>query len=158
MLFICTANLLDTVPPALRDRMEVINLSGYTNEEKLEIAKRFLIPRQLQGAGISSDLLDISTDAVLRIIEQYTREAGLRNLERELAAICRKVARRVADGRTAPHPHHPKEPAPVPGSPQVLDRNPGTRTRSESPRVWRGPAPAARYCTSRPRCPRGAAT
>ena len=100
VLFICTANLLDTVPPALRDRMEVINLSGYTNEEKLEIAKRFLIPRQLQGAGISSDLLDISTDAVLRIIEQYTREAGLRNLERELAAICRKVARRVADGRT----------------------------------------------------------
>ena len=101
MLFICTANLLDTVPPALRDRMEVINLSGYTNEEKLEIAKRFLIPRQLQEAGISSDLLDISTDAVLRIIEQYTREAGLRNLEREIAAICRKVARKVADGRTA---------------------------------------------------------
>ena len=101
VLFICTANLLDTVPPALRDRMEVINLSGYTNEEKLEIAKRFLIPRQLQEAGISSDLLEISTDAVLRIIEQYTREAGLRNLEREIASICRKVARKVADGRTA---------------------------------------------------------
>ena len=101
VLFICTANLLDTVPPALRDRMEVINLSGYTNEEKLEIAKRFLIPRQLQEAGISSDLLEISTDAVLRIIEQYTREAGLRNLEREMASICRKVARKVADGRTA---------------------------------------------------------
>ncbi len=100
VLFICTANLLDTVPPALRDRMEVINLSGYTNEEKLEIARRFLIPRQLQEAGISSDLLDLSTDSVLRIIEQYTREAGLRNLERELAAICRKVARKVADGRT----------------------------------------------------------
>ncbi|MDE0343023.1 MAG: endopeptidase La [Deltaproteobacteria bacterium] len=101
VLFICTANLLDTVPPALRDRMEVINLSGYTNEEKLEIARRFLIPRQRQEAGISGDLLDISQDAVLRIIEQYTREAGLRNLEREIAAIGRKVARRVADGRTA---------------------------------------------------------
>lgn len=101
VLFICTANLLDTVPPALRDRMEVINLSGYTNEEKLEIARRFLIPRQRQEAGISGDLLDISQDAVLRIIEQYTREAGLRNLEREIAAISRKVARRVADGRTA---------------------------------------------------------
>ena len=100
VLFICTANLLDTVPPALRDRMEVINLSGYTNEEKLEIARRFLIPRQLQEAGISGDLLDISNDAVLRIIEEYTREAGLRNLEREMAAICRKVARKVADGRT----------------------------------------------------------
>ena len=101
VLFICTANLLDTVPPALRDRMEVIHLSGYTNEEKLEIARRFLIPRQRQEAGISADLLDISQDAVLRIIEQYTREAGLRNLEREIAAISRKVARRVADGRTA---------------------------------------------------------
>ena len=101
VLFICTANLLDTVPPALRDRMEVIHLSGYTNEEKLEIARRFLIPRQRQEAGVSADLLDISQDAVLRIIEQYTREAGLRNLERELAAISRKVARRVADGRTA---------------------------------------------------------
>ncbi len=101
VLFICTANLLDTVPPALRDRMEVINLSGYTNEEKLEIARRFLIPRQLGEAGISGELLDLSNDAVLRIIEQYTREAGLRNLEREMAAICRKVARKVADGRTS---------------------------------------------------------
>ena len=100
VLFICTANLLDTIPPALRDRMEVTNLSGYTSEEKLEIARRFLIPRQLQEAGISGDLLDISNDAVLRIIEEYTREAGLRNLEREMAAICRKVARKVADGRT----------------------------------------------------------
>ena len=101
VLFICTANLLDTVPPALRDRMEVINLSGYTNEEKLEIARRFLIPRQLEEAGLSGELLDLSNDAVLRIVEQYTREAGLRNLEREMAAICRKVARKVADGRTA---------------------------------------------------------
>ena len=101
VLFICTANLLDTVPPALKDRMEVLNLSGYTNEEKLEIARRFLIPRQLEEAGISNDLLDVSSDAVLRIIEQYTREAGLRNLEREMAAICRKVARKVADGHTA---------------------------------------------------------
>ncbi len=100
VLFICTANLLDTVPPALRDRMEVINLSGYTNEEKLEIAQRFLVPRQRQESGISAELLDISPDAVLRIIEQYTREAGLRNLEREIAAICRKVARKVADGRS----------------------------------------------------------
>lgn len=101
VLFICTANLLDTVPPALRDRMEVINLSGYTNEEKLEIARRFIIPKQLEEAGITGDLLEVSRDAALRIIEQYTREAGLRNLEREIAAICRKVARKVADGRTA---------------------------------------------------------
>jgi ATP-dependent Lon protease len=99
VLFICTANLLDPVPPALADRMEVIQLSGYTNEEKLEIARKFLIPRQLDDNGISSNILEISDDAVLRIIAQYTKEAGLRNLERELASIFRKVARKVAEGK-----------------------------------------------------------
>jgi len=99
VLFICTANLLDPVPPALKDRMEVIQLSGYTNEEKLEIAHRFLIPRQLGENGISKDHLEISEDAVMRIISQYTKEAGLRNLEREIAAICRKLARKVAGGK-----------------------------------------------------------
>ena len=99
VLFICTANLLDTVPPALADRMEVIQLSGYTNEEKLEIARKFLIPRQLEDNGISTSTLEISNDAVLRIIAQYTKEAGLRNLEREIASICRKVARKIAEGK-----------------------------------------------------------
>ncbi len=99
VLFICTANLLDTVPPALADRMEVIQLSGYTNEEKLEIALKFLIPRQLENNGISASTLEISNDAVLRIIAQYTKEAGLRNLEREIASICRKVARKIAEGK-----------------------------------------------------------
>ena len=99
VLFICTANLLDPVPPALADRMEVIQLSGYTNEEKLEIARKFLIPRQLEDNGISASLLEISDDAVLRIIAQYTKEAGLRNLEREIASICRKLARKVAEGK-----------------------------------------------------------
>ncbi len=100
VLFICTANLLDPVPPALADRMEVIQLSGYTNEEKLEIARKFLIPRQLDDNGISTQHLEISDDAVLRVIAEYTKEAGLRNLERELASICRKVARKVAEGKT----------------------------------------------------------
>jgi ATP-dependent Lon protease len=99
VLFICTANLLDPVPPALKDRMEVIDLSGYTNEEKLEIARKFLIPRQLEENGISTSSLDLSDDSVLRIISQYTKEAGLRNLEREIASICRKVARKVAEGK-----------------------------------------------------------
>jgi ATP-dependent Lon protease len=98
-LFICTANLLDPVPPALADRMEVIQLSGYTNEEKLEIAKKYLIPRQFEDNGISGKHLEISPDAVLRIIAEYTKEAGLRNLEREIASICRKVARKVAEGK-----------------------------------------------------------
>ena len=100
VLFICTANLLDPVPPALADRMEVIQLSGYTNEEKLEIARKFLIPRQLEDNGISAKHLEFSNDALLRIIAEYTKEAGLRNLERELASICRKVARKVAEGKS----------------------------------------------------------
>jgi ATP-dependent Lon protease len=99
VLFICTANLLDPIPAALADRMEVIRLSGYTNEEKLEIARKFLIPRQLEDNGISSSRLEISDDAVLRIVGQYTKEAGLRNLEREFASICRKVARKTAEGK-----------------------------------------------------------
>ena len=100
VLFICTANLLDPIPPALADRMEVIQLSGYTNEEKLEIARKFLIPRQREDNGISPKYFEISDDAVLRIIAEYTKEAGLRNLEREIASICRKVARKVAEGKS----------------------------------------------------------
>ncbi|MGE5819237.1 MAG: endopeptidase La, partial [Deltaproteobacteria bacterium] len=98
-LFICTANLLDPVPPALADRMEVIQLSGYTNEEKLAIARKYLIPRQLEDNGITANHLEISDDAILRIIDEYTKEAGLRNLEREIASICRKVARKIAEGK-----------------------------------------------------------
>lgn len=99
VLFICTANILDPIPAALADRMEVIQLSGYTNEEKLEIARKYLIPRQLDDNGISSKYLEFSDDAVLRIISEYTKEAGLRNLEREIASICRKVARKIAEGK-----------------------------------------------------------
>ena len=99
-LFICTANLLDPIPAALADRMEVIQLSGYTNEEKLEIARKYLIPRQIEENGLSSKTIEISDDAMLRIIGEYTKEAGLRNLEREIASICRKVARKVAEGKT----------------------------------------------------------
>ncbi|HXG51871.1 MAG TPA: endopeptidase La [candidate division Zixibacteria bacterium] len=99
VLFICTANVLDPIPPALADRMEVIQLSGYTNEEKLEIARKYLIPRQLEDNGISTKHLEISDDALLRVISEYTKEAGLRNLEREIASICRKVARKVAEGK-----------------------------------------------------------
>ena len=100
VLFICTANLLDPIPAALADRMEVLQLSGYTNEEKLEIARKYLVPRQLEDNGISTKLLEISDDALLRIIGEYTKEAGLRNLEREIASIFRKVARKVAEGKT----------------------------------------------------------
>jgi ATP-dependent Lon protease len=98
VMFITTANLIDPIPSALKDRMEVINLPGYTEEEKLRIAKKYLLPRQLEENGIDGRVLDITDHAILQIIVQYTKEAGLRNLERELSSICRKVARRIAEG------------------------------------------------------------
>lgn len=97
VLFIATANVMDTVPPALRDRMEVIELAGYTLEEKLEIARGFLIPRQIERNGITNAGFELSDAGLRRIIESYTREAGVRSLEREIGALCRKVARRVAE-------------------------------------------------------------
>jgi len=98
VMFITTGNLTDPIPSALKDRMEVINLPGYTDREKLKIAQTFLLPRQMEENGISPKVLEISDKAILQIISEYTQEAGLRNLERELASICRKVARKVAEG------------------------------------------------------------
>ena len=99
VMFICTANLADPIIPALRDRMEVIDISGYTEEEKLHIARRYLVPRQYQEHGIDEKRLLFTDEAILKMINEYTREAGLRNLEREIATVCRKVAREVAEGK-----------------------------------------------------------
>jgi ATP-dependent Lon protease len=99
VLFIATANILDTVPPALQDRMEVINLAGYTVEEKLHIARRYLVPRQLRANGLKASQIEFADPALNAVIEEYTREAGVRNLEREIGTICRKVARQVAEGK-----------------------------------------------------------
>jgi len=102
VMFITTANMADTILPALKDRMETIEISGYTEEEKLHIARRYLIPRQLKEHGITEGHLQLTDEGVLKIIRGYTREAGLRNLEREIATVCRKVAKEVAAGRTEP--------------------------------------------------------
>ena len=100
VMFVCTANVLHTVPQALRDRMEVLQLAGYTETEKIEIAKRFLIQKTLKATGLTSKNVSFTDDAYETVIRRYTREAGVRNLEREIASICRKIARKVvADGK-----------------------------------------------------------
>jgi ATP-dependent Lon protease len=98
VLFVCTANTLDTIPGPLRDRMEVIALAGYTEEEKLQIAKRYLVPRQIERNGLRPSRIAFTDPALRVIISDYTREAGVRQLEREIGTICRKIARQVAEG------------------------------------------------------------
>jgi ATP-dependent Lon protease len=100
VLFICTANMLDTVPPPLQDRMEIIPLQGYSEEEKLHIANRYLIPRQVKENGITAEQIEFPEEAVRYIIRHYTREAGVRKLEQTIGTVCRKQARRVVEGRT----------------------------------------------------------
>ncbi len=102
VMFITTANQLDPIPPALKDRMEVISLSGYTEEEKIHIAKKYLVPRQVRENGLKMKDIKFTDDALRVIINQYTREAGLRNLERQIANVCRKVARKRAEGDKKP--------------------------------------------------------
>jgi ATP-dependent Lon protease len=99
VLFIATANMLDTIPGPLQDRMEMIQLAGYTNDEKLGIAKKYLIPRQLEANGLKPAQVELSDPATKAVIEEYTREAGVRNLEREIGTVLRKIARDVAEGK-----------------------------------------------------------
>jgi ATP-dependent Lon protease len=99
VMFITTGNLTDTIPGPLRDRMEIIYLSGYTAEEKLGIARKYLLPKQLEEHGLTGKILNVADPALMMLISQYTREAGVRNLEREIANLCRKVAKRIAEGK-----------------------------------------------------------
>jgi ATP-dependent Lon protease len=99
VLFIATGNLMDPIPAALRDRMEIIQLPGYTQQEKIEIGKRFLIPKQLENHGLTAKHIEFTDEAVTELVQAYTKEAGVRNLEREIANVMRKIARSVAEGR-----------------------------------------------------------
>src|SRR6516162_7413710 len=105
VFFIATANVLHTIPPALQDRMEVIRLSGYTELEKMEIAKRFLIRKQMEQTGLGGDRIEFTDEGVNGLIQYYTREAGVRNLEREVGNVCRKVARQVVNAQSGKKDH-----------------------------------------------------
>jgi ATP-dependent Lon protease len=121
VLFIATANTLDTVPGPLQDRMEVLALAGYTDEEKLGIATEYLVPKQLAANGLRAQELSIAPEALRVIIRSYTREAGVRNLEREIAALARKAARRIAEGAQAPIHVTPESLAEYLGRPRFFD-------------------------------------
>ena len=129
VLFITTANVIDTIPPPLRDRMEVLELSGYTEEEKLSIARDHLVARQVTNHGLSSDLVSFTDEALLAVIRGYTREAGVRNLEREIGSICRKIARRKAEGIEAAVAVTPEVVVELLGAPRHLDEEMRDRTR-----------------------------
>jgi ATP-dependent Lon protease len=103
VLFIATANQLDPIPWALRDRLEIIELPGYTRQEKKQIARKFLVPKQLDDHGLSAERCDITDDAIFEVVDSYTREAGVRNLEREIGSVCRAVAVKVAEGQAKDH-------------------------------------------------------
>ncbi|MCC7434850.1 MAG: endopeptidase La [Methanoregulaceae archaeon] len=133
VFFVTTANRLDTIPAPLRDRMEIIELGGYTEEEKAEIAERHLIPKQIEEHGLRKSQIEFRRDAVIKLIHNYTREAGVRNLEREIASVVRKVTRQFAEGRKAKVLVTPKFIETALGSPRFLhdevaerDMTPGT--------------------------------
>jgi ATP-dependent Lon protease len=130
VLFITTANVLDPVPAALRDRMEVLELPGYTEEEKLKIAKEHLVAKQVLNHGLTGDSVGFTDDALQAIIRGYTREAGVRNLEREIASLCRKVARRRAEGVDAPITITPDIVVELLGAARFLDEEIGERTKN----------------------------
>jgi ATP-dependent Lon protease len=129
VLFITTANVLDPVPPALRDRMEVLEIPGYTEEEKLAIAKEHLVQKQVVNHGLTAEQLTITDEALRAVIRGYTREAGVRNLEREIAALCRKAARKRAEGDEAPLTITPDVVVGMLGAPTFMDEEMEERTK-----------------------------
>jgi ATP-dependent Lon protease len=122
-MFICTANMLDTIPSALLDRMEVIRITGYTQQEKIKIAKRYLLPRQIKENGIKKKDILLSDAVIGKVIQEYTREAGLRNLERELGSLCRKIARKISEGQKGPFRITPKGVTKLLGLPRFMDED-----------------------------------
>lgn len=121
VMFLCTANQMESIPAALRDRMEVISLPGYTMQEKAEIARKHLLPKKITENGLAESDVTLSDAALSKVIREYTREAGLRNLERELASICRKLARRKAEGKKTPFRVEPRDVEKLLGAPRFVE-------------------------------------
>jgi ATP-dependent Lon protease len=130
VLFITTANVLDPIPPALRDRMEVLELPGYTEDEKLRIAREHLVARQIANHGLTPEVITFTDDALRSVILGYTREAGVRNLEREIGALCRKAARRRAEGNETPITITRDVVVEMLGAPRFLDEEMEERTKN----------------------------
>jgi ATP-dependent Lon protease len=130
VLFVTTANVLDTIPPPLRDRMEVLELPGYTEEEKLKIAKEHLIAKQIANHGLTPESVSFTDEAIRLVIRGYTREAGVRNMEREIASLARKIARRRAEGHDAPVTLTPDTVVELLGAPRHLDEEIEERTKN----------------------------
>ena len=130
VLFITTANVLDPIPPPLRDRMEVLELPGYTEEEKLEIAREHLVEKQVTNHGLTPEMISFTDDALRAVIRGYTREAGVRNLEREIGALCRKAARRRAEGQEEPIAVTRELVVEFLGAPRFLDEEMEERTKN----------------------------
>jgi len=130
VLFVTTANVLDTIPPPLRDRMEVLELPGYTEEEKLKIAKEHLVAKQIANHGLTPGMVTFSDEAIRLVIRGYTREAGVRNLEREIASLIRKIARRRAEGREEPVELTRDTVVELLGAPRFLDEEIEERTKN----------------------------
>jgi ATP-dependent Lon protease len=129
VLFLTTANVLDPIPPALRDRMEVLEIAGYTEEEKLSIATEHLVEKQVKNNGLTPEYITFTPSALRQLIRGYTREAGVRNLEREIGALCRKVARRRAEGNETPIEITPDVVVEMMGAPKFLDEEMDERTK-----------------------------
>ncbi len=121
VLFLCTANQMDTIPAALRDRMEVITLSGYTSQEKLNIAREHLLPKQIEENGLDPDEISVTDEALTSVIQEYTREAGVRTLERQIGALCRKEARKKAEKQKGPYKVDTTEVRELLGAPRYID-------------------------------------
>src|SRR2546428_3392454 len=136
VLFITTANVLDPVPPALRDRMEVLEIPGYTEEEKLNIGRDHLVQKQIKNHGLTPEQLTITDDALRAVIRGYTREAGVRNLEREIGALCRKAARRRAEGNEDALVITPDVVVEMLGAPRFLDEEMEERTKEPGTAIW----------------------